>query len=94
MIEITFVDPIQVWNGDLEDSGYLWRDLEETKLSGGALGAGEEAIEHSILPATMKINKILGSELRSGALNRLILSTIAFRINLNTPRDLNIQEIM
>ena len=82
MIEITFFDPIQVWNGDLEDSGCLWRDLEETKLSGGALGAGE-AIENSILLATLKnveINKIVGSELRSGALNRWILSKIAFRI--------------
>ncbi len=52
-MKIKFVDPIQVWNRDLEDSGYLWRDLKEAKLSGGALGAGE-AIEKLILLATFK----------------------------------------
>ena len=48
-----FFDPIRVWNGDLEDSGYLWIYLEETKLSEGGLGVGE-AIENSNLLATFE----------------------------------------
>ncbi len=37
----------------MEDSGYLWIDLFEPKLSGGVLGAGE-AIENSNLLATFE----------------------------------------
>ena len=52
-IETHFFDPIRVWNRDLEDSGYLWIDLFETKLSGGVLGSGK-TIENSNLLATFE----------------------------------------
>ena len=47
----------------MEDSGYLWRDLFETKLSGGVLGAGE-AIENSNLLATFKNLRMLNIKCR------------------------------